>query len=278
MFRPAINRAPSFWPEPNRTGMPAGSPAWSTTAPVAEEASAAASQDSPTLPVLATQAVQCLDVLILATLAVLLSLLLSGCATTPMSDQVYGTSYTPTNIYRSEQTLSPRIKRVAALPLDAASGTPEEAFESLEPVLQAELSRLSIAEWVFITNDDLRRLTDRRRWSADEPLPPDFLKTLRTKLACDAVLFTKLTHYRPFRPVALGWRFKLVDGEDGRVLWAADETFDSGAVAVANAARRYYQRDIRTPSASTDSRMVLESPRYFAEYTLHTLFDTAPGR
>lgn len=278
MFRPAIKGASPFWPEPGRPEPLAASPVWPATDSEAASGPALPKSAISPLPVLATQATRCLDVLILATLAVLLSLLLSSCATTPMSDQVFGTGYTPTNIYRAEQTLSPRIKRVAALPLVAASGTPEEAFESLEPVLQSELSRLPIAEWVFITSDDLRRLTDRRRWSADEPLPPDFLKSLRAKLACDAVLFTQLTHYRPLRPVALGWRFKLVDGEDGRVLWAADETFDSGVVAVANAARRYYQRDIRTPSASTDSRMVLESPRYFAEYTLHALFDTAPGR
>ena len=211
-------------------------------------------------------------------LAVILTAWLAGCATSPLHDQVYGTGYTPTNYFRAAPTLAPSIKRVAVLPLTVAPGTPDEARETLEPVLQAQLARSGMVEWSFVPPDSLRRITGRASWSADDPLPNDFLEKIQEKYGCQAVLFSHLARYRPFRPVALGWRFKLVDCSEARIWWAADEVFDSGVAAVAASARRYYQAEIRPRAVHEDSKMILESPRLFSQYAVQNLLDTLPGR
>ena len=99
----------------------------------------------------------------------------------------------------------------------------------------------------------------------------------------NAVLFSRLTSYRAYPPLALGWSFKLVEcpekpGTVPRILWAADETFDAGNAAVMNSARRHYLAQQTTAGPLADSRTVLQSPRRFAQYTLSALALTLPPR
>lgn len=211
-------------------------------------------------------------------LALILGLLLTGCGSLPMHDQVFGPGYTPTNYFRASPTLSPKIKSIAVMPLLVPQSAPEEALEVLEPALHEDLLRVTIAEWRILTPEELRRVTGRKSWTPEDKLPKDLMATLKERFGCDAIFFPQLTRYHPFRPLTLGWRFKLVDCPDASVIWAADETFDSGVAAITASARRYYQRNVHSPSAVEDSRMVLQSPRYFAHYTIQALLETLPGR
>lgn len=217
------------------------------------------------------------DLLSILLLAGFVALAFTGCAAA-LHDQVYGSSYAPSNVFAATNTLPPAIRRVAVLPLAVEPDTPDAALASLEPVLRAEVSKSNTAEWVFLEPASLRRLSGRSRWGAEDELPPAFLENIQDKLGCDAVLFSRLTRYHPFKPVALGWRFRLVACADAQILWAADDSFDSGVPAVAAAARRYYHSEIRPRSPAADSRMILESPRFFGHYSAQALLATIPGR
>jgi hypothetical protein len=219
-----------------------------------------------------------LNALAWISLGLIVAMLLTGCSTPPMHDQVMGSGYVATNYFRAGATLPARIKSVAVLPMQVPSHVPDEALEVLEPVLQENLLRVTIAEWRFLTGEELRRVTGQRSWTPEERLPKDLMATLKDRYGCDAILFSQLTRYHPFSPVTLGWRFKLVDCSDASLLWAADETFDSGVPPIAASARRYYQKNIHSRSLSEDSRMVLQSPRYFGQYTIQALLETLPGR
>jgi hypothetical protein len=100
-----------------------------------------------------------------------------------------------------------------------------------------------------------------------------------------------LIRYQPYEPLAVGWKFNLVEEPETpndstlsskepayRILWSADEVFDAGDVEVANAARAYYAQHLRDEAPVSDSSIVLGSPTRFGQYTLNALFTTLPRR
>ena len=206
--------------------------------------------------------------------------LLSGCATNPLEDRVWGPSYQPQNVYTESHTLPAKLRRLAVLPLTAAGESTELEFgrTSLEPVLMAELGRVNQFELVPVTPEQLHRWTGRSSWTGEEKLPQDFFAKLRAAAGVDGVLLSRLTQYRAFEPLAIGWRIKLLDAQNPSVIWAVDEVFDARQSDVANAARRFAQAHPELGPTVGDSRATLMSPRRFAQYTASAVFQTLPAR
>lgn len=206
--------------------------------------------------------------------------MVTGCATSPFLSDLGTSSYAPSNVYREEATLPPQIKRVAVLPLTTL--TDEDAMEFgrgvLWPVLLQELGRSRQFELVTVTPEELRLLTGRSEWSGEERLPRDLLERLKDKFSVDAVLFSRLTQYRAYEPLTVGWRLKLLDVRDPRILWAVDEVFDARVAEVAAAARRYAREHLETTPSQHDAQGVLVSPRRFGQYSASAVVGTMPGR
>ncbi|HTH47818.1 MAG TPA: hypothetical protein VMB21_09930, partial [Candidatus Limnocylindria bacterium] len=128
------------------------------------------------------------------------------------------------------------------------------------------------------TPEQLREWTQRTTWRAEDDLPPSFFETLRRHIHCDGVLFSQLTQYQAYPPLALGWRFKLVDGVSCQVVWAADELYDARDKAVANSARRYEQSSQGLGASRPDSKVILTSPDLFGHYSAASVLSTLPVR
>jgi hypothetical protein len=244
----------------------------------------------------------------------ILSLLLAlvpGCATCPFLAEVSTPSYQPSNVYRQQPTLPSAVKRVAVMPLTIPSSEfgirhseLEFGREMLWPVLVDELGRARHFELVPVAPESLRALTGRSDWSGEESLPLDFFDRLKESLGADAVLFCRLTQYRAYEPLTIGWRLKLVyQGEkqevrgekakeslpftsslspltllEPHILWAVDEVFDARTPEVAVAAKRYAAEHPESAPSLHDSRSVLLSPRRFGQYTTSAVVETLPRR
>jgi hypothetical protein len=96
--------------------------------------------------------------------------------------------------------------------------------------------------------------------------------------------------------MVIGWRMKLVDISTQKIIWAADTVFDAGDPGVCKDAEAYqkHQQGAEKPStffrrvwtwlnrypepASDDQWTILNSPRYFGEYSASTLLQTLPKR
>jgi hypothetical protein len=109
-------------------------------------------------------------------------------------------------------------------------------------------------------------------------LPPDFFDRLHEETGCQGVFFDQLTRYQPYQPIAIGWKLTLVFNKEHQIYWAADELFDAGDDAVANAARSYEGEHIKAQSVLPDPNAILNSPSRFGQYTLHALLVTLPER
>jgi hypothetical protein len=203
----------------------------------------------------------------------------TGCRTKSLTDPIIGPNYQVSNVFRKEATLPPQVRRVAVFPLSyrESSALLVSGKESLQSVLASELTKASRFESFHVDPAQLKQWTGREHWDAYEALPPNLFKLLAEKTGADAVLFATLTEYKPYPPVAIGWRLKLVT-TSADTLWAVDEIFDASELAVSNAARRYDRDHVRSNPVLEDSRSVLLSPSRFGAYTLDALLETLPNR
>lgn len=206
---------------------------------------------------------------------------LTGCHTvaTP-SDLMLGKGYQPQNIYTESAALPKNVRRVAVLPLvcDESDSVANEGRATLEPVLMSELIKTKKFEVVSSDGAFLKNRTSSAVWNSEETLPPDLFALLREDSACDAVLFARLTVFRAYPPLAIGWRLRLVDAETGRTLWAAEEVFDGGQPSVGDGARRHQLTEERAPYGVPNEWFIQNSPAKFGQYTAAKLFATLPAR
>jgi hypothetical protein len=214
-------------------------------------------------------------------LLLMLGFMTSGCEVTgPTSDSVMGPSYMPRNTWRSSETLPVEVRRIALLPTTSLmdNGIVNSGRLPMASILRSELGRQQSFELVVVAPGQLKRWSGREEWISTVELPSGWVQDLGKKSGCDAVLFSELSDYRPYPPFAVGWRLKLVEAREGRILWSADEVFDAGNPKVVNAARRFYRTNLVTAGALADSRSVLESPERFARYATASVLSTLPER
>lgn len=206
--------------------------------------------------------------------------LLAGCASGTPRDLVRGRGYQPQNVFAGAGALPTNIRRVLVLPLvcDENNYDLSEGRGVAQPIFLAELMKTKKFEVVSPDVAVLENRTYRADWSDDQALPADFFAILRQTSACDAVLFARLTVFRPYPPLAVGWRVRLVDAQTQRTIWSADEVFDGGQPDVQNGARRHQLTKERDSYGAPDEWFMENSPSKFAEYTAAGLFATLPAR
>jgi len=105
----------------------------------------------------------------------------------------------------------------------------------------------------------MKQWTGQNLWRTDEQLPPDLLQRVSEGTGCDAVMFCQLTRFQPYQPLAVGWKFSLVQYSRAlgataqpQILWSADEVLDAGDPEVATAARNYFAQHLHNEAASAD--------------------------
>ena len=206
--------------------------------------------------------------------------LLTGCAIGTPRDLVRVNQYHPQNVFVDGSTMPKNIRRVVVLPLvcDDQDINLNEGRAALEPVLVSELIKTKKFEVVSSDSAFLKNRTSQAAWNGEETLPPEFFSLLRGNSDCDAVLFSRLTVFRAYPPLAVGWRVRLVDAQTGKTIWAADEVFDGGEAAVENGARRHQLTEERSLGAAPNEWFIQNSPSKFGQYTAARLLATLPPR
>jgi hypothetical protein len=214
-------------------------------------------------------------------LALIVWLLCTGCATDELfRETVVGPGFQPANVFREAPKHLAGIRRVALMPMNLSDHASASAAgrESLQPLLASELGKTRRFEVVQLSPTQLKQWSGRSEWAAEDVLPPTLFTRIREETGCEAVLFSRLTQFRAYQPVAIGWSLKLVTLEDTKIVWAVDEVFDSSEPAVVNAARRYYLAHQRDDSPLGDSRLIVTTPGRFARYAAYATFASLEPR
>ena len=185
-------------------------------------------------------------------------------------------AFKPTNIYPVDR-LPLHFNRVALLPCfhpDSANSI----LNFCDQVFHQELSQQRIFEIIQLSPKELKSITGHERIASSRNLPSNFLKIIEEYTSANGVLFIDLDSYKPYRPMSLGVRSKLVDLKSGEFMWAIDETFDAGHASVIVGASQFQDvSQVRALSNKTKGS-VLHSPRNFTKYVASTVFSTLPRR
>lgn len=204
----------------------------------------------------------------------------TGCNTVPgLVDRAggeQGAHFTPVN-FRGETRLPAEVQRVAVLPVDGGAIAGEESAAAMDAVLLTALQRQMRFEVVVVSREECHRLFGASAFSSVAALPHGFLEKIASNYAVDAVLFTDLTVYKAYRPLALGFRAKLATVRDVRLVWAFDEVFSADSQPMRNSVRSFYRRGDH-PAPSDPVPAVLQSPVRFGAVAADLMFRTLPPR
>jgi len=205
---------------------------------------------------------------------------LASCQTTPTHTSVFRSDFRPDNVFVYPAKFSLDLRRVAILPIAPAADAANlpDGCEALAPVLWEQVVKTKKFEAVLVDSQALSQHMGHAAWTGREVLPPDFFAWLRREYDCDGVLFVELTAYRAYTPLAVGWRFKLVDVRSTQVIWSADELFDAGQPAVQRAASKFERETSVLPLITDKDWAMFNSPRRFGRYSAAALLDSLPER
>lgn len=205
--------------------------------------------------------------------------LLQGCSLTQKAKDIWQgppPAFQAQNAYTTG-TLNDAIERVLILPLFYDSdNSPDLKF--LDAVFASELNKTLLFEVVPISRDALKKYAGREHLASIDLLPGNLLHTLKKAYGAQAIIFTDLTHYDPYRPIAFGLRCKLADLDNGNVIWAFDQVFDAGDPRVAQAAMSFFEQLNTNPYPLNRAESILQSPQRFSRYVAFATFQTLPQR
>ncbi|MBI5423553.1 MAG: hypothetical protein HZA32_05660 [Opitutae bacterium] len=205
--------------------------------------------------------------------------LLAGCELTPdLNDPVrFGPYYAPRN-FAGEKQMPAEVRRVLVLPVALGALGPEETAITLDAAVTQALQVQQRFEVVSLPRAELRRLFGTAEISSTAALPHGMLDELAKRFAVDAVLFTDVTVYQPYRPQSIGLRSKLATTRDVRLVWTFDEVISASDPAVANSARRQPFVEAQGRSPVDLSPATLLSPSRYAAFAAGEMFRTLPPR
>jgi len=170
----------------------------------------------------------------------------------------------------------PGFDRVAVLPIYSQTPT-GGAINDLDGIFRAELSKLLPLEVVTVSRADLLASIGEEQIASTAVIPQKLLQLLQSKYAVQGVVFTDMPVYRPYRPINIAVRSKLVEIANLEILWSASGILDSAEPGIAASALQYAERNLHGP-ASGGGQLILQSPRRYASFVASGLYGTLPGQ
>jgi hypothetical protein len=167
------------------------------------------------------------------------------------------------------------FERVAALPIYYR--TPMGgADQDLDEIFRAELSKLLTLEVITISRAELLAVIGEEQIASTAIIPQKLVQFLQDKYAVQGIVFTDMPVYRPYRPLNIAVRSKLVQIPDMQILWSANGILDSAEPGIAASALQYAKRNLRGQTVGS-ADVILQSPRRYAAFVANGLFGTLPN-
>jgi len=177
------------------------------------------------------------------------------------------------------------MRRLAVLPIYSTRPI-DQTQRDMDGIFRAELSKVVKYEIVQVGRTDMTSLINREAVSSSEIVPASVVTMLRQKYGADAVLFTDFTLFRPYRPLAIGVRAKIVDLKTMEILWMADGVLDSAEPDISDLATHFSESNLQMRYISNNipkgkqreqgsgNQIILQSPRLYASFVAHEAFSS----
>ncbi len=183
--------------------------------------------------------------------------------------------YVVNNVY-SSAVLPANTQRVAVLPVCFSDILPLQQLKNFDEIFTGELLKQKRFEVVSVERDWLKKRFNESQFSSADLLPQDFLNIIKESMQADALMFIEITHYNPYKPIALGVRCKLLTFSDRKIVWAVDELFNIGSPSVYKAFENYQEQQGVTNFSLTYDDTLFCTPDAFAHYAAYEVFSRLP--
>ena len=100
------------------------------------------------------------------------------------------------------------------------------------------------------------------------------LSAIRKALRCNAVLIGTITDFKPYPHTAIGLRLKLIDLQDGQLLWALEQIWDSADKTTEYRIKNYFQSQMRSGFAPLREQLVTISSLKFTKFVTYEVAET----
>ena len=199
----------------------------------------------------------------LKTVFLLLPVLLAGCG--------FNTAYNPDADY---YYLNPNkdltaIGRTVLVELDNDSAFPEISADVTEALYRALQKKQVFGLTVVHKSDPEWRSL---QLDMDSAYTFEKLSAIRKTLNCGAVLKGTVTGFEPFPHMIIGLRLKLIDLNDGQLLWALEQIWDTTDKTTQDRIKSYYSHDLFPGSATLREKLATVSSLKFIKFVT---FETA---
>jgi hypothetical protein len=90
-------------------------------------------------------------------------------------------------------------------------------------------------------------------------------KTLR----CHAILVGTITEYQPYPHMMIGLHLKMINLDDGRLIWAFEQVWDTADKKTEYRIKKFLANQTQPVSANMDQRLVTVSSIKFLKFVAH---------
>ena len=104
----------------------------------------------------------------------------------------------------------------------------------------------------------------------------EWLAAIGRTLKVDAVLLGAITQYQPYPHMTAGVRVRLIDLQDGQLLWAVQQVWDSSDKAVEARMRGFFRTRMRDGYEPLGWELAVISPRHFHKFVAYETARTLP--
>ena len=205
--------------------------------------------------------------------------LFSGCTQRTFNNKfgVFHDKFDVTNVYDSTSESAKKINRVGIMPITTSANVGKSTLDFIYEAFNSEILKQLKFESIKISQNDLIALFGHSSFSSSDPLPKNFFEVLKDVSDVDAVLFVDITHYEPYKPVALGVKCRMVDTDSAAILWAIDELFDAGMPSVQAGISEYIAKNKYDNTFFSFDDSFVYSPLKFSYYVANKVFGKLPN-
>ena len=179
----------------------------------------------------------------------------------------------PFGHYRSAELDKQSISKILIVPFSYRDG-PEKIATTITETFAVELGKAGLFQ---IMNPSVKPtgLMDASDVLWDRGvIDVDLLLKAREKYGIEAVLFGKITNYKPYIPLVLGMKITMISVLSGNTLWSIDGDFDSDQKEVVDLAKSYYKKYYRKDQSLYGWELVLISMERYSRFVTNMLIST----
>ncbi len=163
------------------------------------------------------------------------------------------------------------VGRVALVELNNNSSYPQISIDVTEALFQS-LQKKQVFGLTLIRQSDpaWRSL----QLDIDSAYTLEQLSAIRRTLNCDALLIGTVTEYRPYPHLTIGLRLRLLDLNDGMLLWALEQIWDSADKATEYRIKDYFLFQVRSGYEPLREQLVAVSSLKFVKFVAYEVAET----